>query len=314
MSYFGGKSGAGVFQTLINLMPPHEVYIEPFLGGGAVMRLKRPAPLNVGIDLAPGPIAAFVATAAPPEMTRGSKNGDARSVSAALGEGRRRESPKLVVPPGCARMASSARNGDTSGSIHANDDDAGSRALYGGTVPPLIAGPIAETSAEDPTAWTGDTGLHWQIRRGCGIKYLETLDEGPGVLVYCDPPYLHSTRASNARYEYELIDLEHRRLLRVLRSLKCNVMISGYSSALYAKELKGWNATAFQAATRGAPAAEWVWYNFDRPVRLHDYRFLGDDFREREKIKRQQKRWSTKLKKMPLLQRQALLSVLAEID
>ena len=134
------------------------------------------------------------------------------------------------------------------------------------------------------------------------------------MLVYCDPPYLHSTRASNARYEYELIDLEHRRLLRVLRSLKCNVMISGYSSALYAKELKGWNATAFQAATRGAPAAEWVWYNFDRPVRLHDYRFLGDDFREREKIKRQQKRWSTKLKKMPLLQRQALLSVLAEID
>ena len=46
-------------------------------------------------------------------------------------------------------MASSARNGDTSGPIHANDDDAGSRALYGGTVPPLIAGPIAETSAED---------------------------------------------------------------------------------------------------------------------------------------------------------------------
>ena len=97
MSYFGGKSGAGVFQTLINLMPPHEVYIEPFLGGGAVMRLKRPAPLNLGIELDPGAIAAFVAAAqgtpgrcelAPPEKTRGSKNGDARSVSAALGEGR----------------------------------------------------------------------------------------------------------------------------------------------------------------------------------------------------------------------------------
>ena len=42
MGYPGGKAGAGVYQTIINLMPPHDVYIEPFLGGGAVMRLKRP--------------------------------------------------------------------------------------------------------------------------------------------------------------------------------------------------------------------------------------------------------------------------------
>jgi DNA adenine methylase len=34
MGYPGGKSGAGVYQTIINLMPPHTVYIEPFLGGG----------------------------------------------------------------------------------------------------------------------------------------------------------------------------------------------------------------------------------------------------------------------------------------
>jgi hypothetical protein len=315
MSYFGGKSGAGVFQTLINLMPPHEVYIEPFLGGGAVMRLKRPAPLNIGVELAPGPIAAFVAAAAPPEKARGSKNGDERSPSAGDREGRRHASTLQAIPPGSAIAAVTARNGDYSGSTIATDDDAGSRALYGGGVLPLIPGPIAETSAEDRIAWTDDKGLHWQVRRGCGIEYLETLEyEGPGVLVYCDPPYLHSTRASSARYEHELTDLEHRRLLRVLRSLKCNVMISGYSSALYAKELKGWNATAFQAATRGAPAAEWVWYNFDKPTRLHDYRFLGDDFREREAIKRQQRRWIGKLKRMPRLQRLALLTVLQEID
>jgi hypothetical protein len=51
MSYPGGKNGSGVYQTLINLMPPHDVYIEPFLGGAAIMRLKRPARLNIGIDL-----------------------------------------------------------------------------------------------------------------------------------------------------------------------------------------------------------------------------------------------------------------------
>ena len=51
MPYPGGKNGAGVFQKLINMIPPHETYIEPFLGGGAIMRLKRPAMLNIGVDL-----------------------------------------------------------------------------------------------------------------------------------------------------------------------------------------------------------------------------------------------------------------------
>jgi hypothetical protein len=31
MSYPGGKGGSGVYQTIINQQPPHEVYIEPFL-------------------------------------------------------------------------------------------------------------------------------------------------------------------------------------------------------------------------------------------------------------------------------------------
>ena len=49
MDYPGGKGG--VFQRLINLMPPHEVYIESHLGGGAVMRNKRPAGRNIGIEI-----------------------------------------------------------------------------------------------------------------------------------------------------------------------------------------------------------------------------------------------------------------------
>ena len=48
MRYPGGKGRA--FQHLINLMPPHRVYVETHLGGGAVMRRKRPAARNVGID------------------------------------------------------------------------------------------------------------------------------------------------------------------------------------------------------------------------------------------------------------------------
>ena len=91
------------------------------------------------------------------------------------------------------------------------------------------------------------------------------------------------------------------------------VMISGYSSPLYAKELKKWNAAAYQTTTRGGkPVAEWLWYNYPRPVALHDYRFLGSNFRERERIRRQQKRWKGKLERMDTLQRQALLGAIVD--
>lgn len=49
MRYPGGKGKT--YQRLINLMPPHRVYIESHLGGGAVMRHKRPAEANIGLDL-----------------------------------------------------------------------------------------------------------------------------------------------------------------------------------------------------------------------------------------------------------------------
>lgn len=51
MPYTGGKSQSGLYQRIINLIPPHRVYIEPFLGSGAIMRLKRPARRSIGLDL-----------------------------------------------------------------------------------------------------------------------------------------------------------------------------------------------------------------------------------------------------------------------
>jgi len=53
MSYPGGKGGAGIWQTIVNQMPPHDTYIEAFLGSGAVLRHKRTANVNIAIELDP---------------------------------------------------------------------------------------------------------------------------------------------------------------------------------------------------------------------------------------------------------------------
>lgn len=51
MSYLGSKAASGAYQAIIASMPPHDVYIEAFLGSGAVMRRKPAAIRSIGIDL-----------------------------------------------------------------------------------------------------------------------------------------------------------------------------------------------------------------------------------------------------------------------
>ena len=48
-AYPGGKGKS--YQHIINVMPPHQRYVESYLGAGSVMRFKRPARRSIGIDL-----------------------------------------------------------------------------------------------------------------------------------------------------------------------------------------------------------------------------------------------------------------------
>ena len=43
MGCFGSKATPGLCQALIVLMPPHSVYIESHVAGGALMKRKPPA-------------------------------------------------------------------------------------------------------------------------------------------------------------------------------------------------------------------------------------------------------------------------------
>jgi len=91
------------------------------------------------------------------------------------------------------------------------------------------------------------------------------------------------------------------------------VMISGYYSDLYARELAGWRTVTFTGQTRNGPATEWVWMNFPDPLELHDYRYLGGNFRQRERIKRKQNRWRARLLRMNSTERYSMLATLEEL-
>jgi DNA adenine methylase len=90
------------------------------------------------------------------------------------------------------------------------------------------------------------------------LELIAWYGRSPEVLLYCDPPYLGSTRDSSA-YRHEMTtDDEHRELGAALRSVKASVVLSGYASDLYDLELfPDWHRAAFPSGT-GQNAGEWA--------------------------------------------------------
>ncbi len=212
--YSEGKGQYGIYQRIINLMPPHEVYIETYLGGGGIMRNKLSAERNIGIEI----------------------------------------DPKVIE------------------------------------------------------VWRKDNSLEIELIHGDAISYLQSYEFTGNELIYCDPPYVRETRKKRVKiYKYEYTVEQHTELLEVIKTLPCKVMISGYESTLYKESLKGWHSHVFQAGCHHGMGTEWLWMNYPAAVELHDYRYLGDTFRQREKIKKKTNVWVRKFQSMPVLERQTLL-------
>lgn len=132
------------------------------------------------------------------------------------------------------------------------------------------------------------------------------------VCVYCDPPYMMSSRRTARRYyRFDWSDADHERFLAWAKAASCPVLISGYHSRLYEIELAGWRSISFGVPTRRGRAIEHVWCNFPDTHALHDPGHVGLSFTDRQRIKRKAARWARMLAAMPPGERAAVLEAIA---
>ncbi len=222
-TYPGGKGGDGTMQFIINQIPEHDIYVEPFLGGGAIMRHKRPAPiLNVGIELDPEVI----------EVWRAATQ-----------------------------------------NIELHHDN----------------------------AFTYLVGV---AARNAGATSQRTF-------LFVDPPYLDATLSNGrAPYRFRMPYERHVELLERLKTIgqmhNTFIMVCGLPNLLYENKLGNWRTLQYWNKTRKGMQREQIWMNYAAPAKLHDYRYLGDDYHDRFTIKRRRRELLKKLCSLTPHEAQAL--------
>lgn len=130
------------------------------------------------------------------------------------------------------------------------------------------------------------------------------------TVLYLDPPYPFSTRKSTQKlYQYEFTDEQHVHMLSMItKMIDKKIVISTYDNSLYSNSLKNWNKHSFPVGTRNGRATETIYYNFSiNDGLLHDYRYLGKNFKDRERIKLKVNRWTNNLKKLDARERMAII-------
>lgn len=226
LKYPGSKTR--IAKWICKFIPEHEVYLEPFFGGGAVFFNKPPARIETINDLSAEVYNYFKVLREKPDKLihlirltpYGRKEYDTCfENSADEVERARRFAVRCCQGFGCSNKY---KNGFRSS--------------------------IGKYSPRTTTFWNNFPEtlklaskrlLEAQIENQEAVKLIERYNKEE-VFIYADPPYPHNTR-KNYLYEHEMKDDEHIKLLETLKSHKGKVLISSYENSLYDEILNGWN-------------------------------------------------------------------------
>jgi len=101
------------------------------------------------------------------------------------------------------------------------------------------------------------------------VDVIETQD-GPNTFFYLDPPYLHETRVTTKDYEHEMTEVQHSSLLMCLEGIQGKFILSGYRNENYDAMAKcnGWGRIDIEIDNKASSAktkqkkTECLWMNF----------------------------------------------------
>lgn len=236
---------------LLQHMPPHRVYVEPFGGGANLLLRKARAISEVYNDLDAELVNFFrICRNQPAKLAAAlSLTPYARDEYDGLydqARGRIERARRFVTRSfmGQNSKGAFARSGFDA---RINDDDYISRLNSLVVLPDVVVEVAARL-----------TGV---LIENCDGRLLLDRYDGQSTLFYIDPPYLQRTR-SRTRFPNELTVDDHVELLARLRAVTGMVMLSAYPDPLYEDALEGWRRLETKALADGShQRTEVLWLN-----------------------------------------------------
>lgn len=249
LRYFGGKHRDA--HRIIAQFPDHEFYVEPFGGGASVLLQKNPSKFEVYNDLSGDVVNFFkVLRDRPDELIRAIE----------LTPYSRQEWEESFNPSEDALESARklyVRSWQTHGGGVSSSKNGGWRFLYR----QVCGENVVQCFNRTEHLWILAKRLK-QVQIECdpAVAVIQRYGRNPQSLIYCDPPYVHSTRVTSDNYDYEMSDAEHQELAEVLNSVDAMCLVSGYDCELYRQLYKGWEVIEWSTLINSARTAkECLW-------------------------------------------------------
>jgi DNA adenine methylase len=232
-AYYGGKTTLA--PQIVQLLPAHVHYVEPFAGGLSVLLAKPRSECETVNDL-DGDLVAFwrVLRDQPEDLSRVCRLTPHSRQELA-------DSCDLDGAPSDLERARRVWVRLTQSRSNSMKPTGWRRSLDGQRSLPTIAASHAEQILAVAERLDGVS-----LESRDALEVIRDYGGEADVCLYVDPPYLGSTRASNYRLELTT-DAEHVALADALHACKGPVVLSGYDAPLYESLFPDWHRLALKA-------------------------------------------------------------------